>query len=297
MWKEKAKAVAWSALYFTIGFMMEFLISVLIGFTTIAAGLRLGVVSTQQMDGINAVMMNMLTYLQGNNLSMIVNLLMEGLFFACFVPWYYFREKKYSYHPDYKRAFQSKNIFGMAGIAIFGQYALTLFMIAVYLLMPEVFEQYTELMKTLDINSSQPFLMLFCVGIFAPLVEEVLFRGMIFARLRRAFSFWPSAVISGVAFGIFHMNVVQGIYAAAFGVILAYVFEKTETLWGSYLLHAFFNLSSYLISGYEALLKNAGVEMPFIIQLLISVVSVPVVFLLLRGIGKRAVREQKGSMA
>ena len=154
--------------------------------------------------------------------------------------------------------------------------------------MPGIFAQYVDLMKNLEINAANPVLMIFCVGIFGPLVEEVLFRGMVFGKLRRVFSFWPAALISGAIFGLYHMNLVQGIYAGVFGIILAYVFEKTETIWGCYLLHAFFNLSSYVIEGYETALRSVGFEMPVLIQLLFGFVSVFVIVLLLKNFKKRA---------
>lgn len=91
-------------------------------------------------------------------------------------------------------------------------------------------------------------------------------------------------------FGVFHLNLVQGIYAAVFGLVLAYIFEKTETLWGCYLLHALFNMSSYIITGYESALEKVGFEVPVGIQLLISVVSIAVVGVLIKFFGKRADR-------
>ena len=84
------------------------------------------------------------------------------------------------------------------------------------------------------------------------------------------------------------MNLVQGIYAGVFGIILAYVFEKTETIWGCYLFHALFNLSSYVIEGYETALRSVGFEMPVLIQLLFGFVSVFVIVRLLKNFKKRA---------
>ena len=73
--------------------------------------------------------------------------------------------------------------------------------------------------------------MILAVCIVGPIAEELVFRGMIFGKLRRAFSFWPAAIISGIMFGVFHMNIMQGVYASVLGVLLAYVYEKTDYLW------------------------------------------------------------------
>lgn len=286
--KEKCKAIAWSGLYLVIDLASLTLLSFILSFIVMVAGIQLGMFSADQMQNFQGVLAKLIQYIQQGNPLMILNFVQELITLACFGLWYYFREKKYQYRPNYKKAFSIKNVLSIAGIAFLGQYAFDLLMILVYFVMPGIFAQYVDLMKNLEINAANPVLMIFCVGIFGPLVEEVIFRGMVFGKLRRAFSFWPAALISGAIFGLYHMNLVQGIYAGVFGIILAYVFEKTETIWGCYLLHAFFNLSSYVIEGYETALRSVGFEMPVLIQLLFGFVSVFVIVLLLKNFKKRA---------
>lgn len=286
--KEKCKAIAWSGLYLVIELASLTLLSFILSFIVMVAGIQLGMFSADQMQKFQGVLAKLIQYIQQGNPLMILNFVQEMITLACFGLWYYFREKKYQYRPNYKKAFSIKNVLSIAGIAFLGQYALDLLMILVYFVMPGIFAQYVDLMKNLEINAANPVLMIFCVGIFGPLVEEVLFRGMVFGKLRRVFSFWPAALISGAIFGLYHMNLVQGIYAGVFGIILAYVFEKTETIWGCYLLHALFNLSSYVIEGYETALRSVGFEMPVLIQLLFGFVSVFVIVLLLKNFKKRA---------
>lgn len=286
--KEKCKAIAWSGLYLVIELASLLLLSFILSFIVMVAGTQLGMFSADQMQNFQGVLAKLIQYIQQGNPLMILNFVQELITLACFGLWYYFREKKYQYRPNYKKAFSIKNVLSIAGIAFLGQYAFNLLMLLVYFVMPGIFEQYTDLMKNLEIDAANPVLMIFCVGIFGPLVEEVLFRGMVFGKLRRAFSFWPAALISSAIFGLYHMNLVQGIYAGVFGLILAYVFEKTETIWGCYLLHAFFNLSSYIIEGYETALRSVGFEMPVLIQLLCSFVSIFGIVLILKNFKERA---------
>lgn len=286
--KEKCKAIAWSGLYLVIELASLLLLSFILSFIVMVAGTQLGMFSADQMQNFQGVLAKLIQYIQQGNPLMILNFVQELITLACFGLWYYFREKKYQYRPNYKKAFSIKNVLSIAGIAFLGQYAFDLLMLLVYFVMPGIFEQYTDLMKNLEIDAANPVLMIFCVGIFGPLVEEVLFRGMVFGKLRRAFSFLPAALISSAIFGLYHMNLVQGIYAGVFGLILAYVFEKTETIWGCYLLHAFFNLSSYIIEGYETALRSVGFEMPVLIQLLCSFVSIFGIVLILKNFKKRA---------
>ncbi|MGN8785163.1 lysostaphin resistance A-like protein, partial [Blautia sp. HCP3S3_D9] len=56
-------------------------------------------------------------------------------------------------------------------------------------------------------------MMIFWMGIIAPAAEEMIFRWLIYLRLRDWLKMPVAAVISGLIFGIYHGNIVQGIYA------------------------------------------------------------------------------------
>ena len=63
------------------------------------------------------------------------------------------------------------------------------------------------------------------MGIAAPLSEELLFRGIIFERLRMAPHFLGGTWVGGI-FRVGAWNWAQGIYAALMGLILAWLYEK-----------------------------------------------------------------------
>lgn len=83
--------------------------------------------------------------------------------------------------------------------------------------------------------------------IVAPIVEEVIFRGLILSRLRKAVPLVWAVVISSVLFGIAHGQIVWIIYAFVLGVILSAVTVKTESLTASILLHMAFNVFGTVI--------------------------------------------------
>ena len=56
-----------------------------------------------------------------------------------------------------------------------------------------------------------------------------------------------AAVISGVFFGIYHMNLVQAVYAGILGIVFAYFLELTGNLWSSVLLHMGANIWSLVM--------------------------------------------------
>lgn len=84
-------------------------------------------------------------------------------------------------------------------------------------------------------------------GLAAPLVEEVVFRGVIYNRLRRFYGSVIGMVVSGIFFGIFHGNLVQGVYGACMGILIAYVYERQGSFFFPVLFHAVANLVVYSI--------------------------------------------------
>jgi uncharacterized protein len=79
--------------------------------------------------------------------------------------------------------------------------------------------------------------------IFAPLFEELAFRGLLFAILRRKFRFLPAALISAGIFGIAHGYGVVGLLSVCWsGVLWAWIYEKTGSLLPGIIAHAINNL-------------------------------------------------------
>lgn len=94
-----------------------------------------------------------------------------------------------------------------------------------------------------------------CTGIFIPIVEEYVFRGVIFSYLRR-YGLAFGVVASAVIFGIAHASPTQSVYAFVFGVFSALVMAVTGNIKTSILFHAGNNLTTiflgYLLGGTDA---------------------------------------------
>lgn len=84
------------------------------------------------------------------------------------------------------------------------------------------------------------------LGILVPLVEELLYRGVVYGRLCDWVGLLPAAVISAVIFGGLHMNLVQFVYTFFMGLFMVFLFEKTATLYGAVLGHIGANLLTVL---------------------------------------------------
>jgi len=79
-------------------------------------------------------------------------------------------------------------------------------------------------------------------GIVAPFAEEVAFRGILFKYLSKWMNIIPAILISAVIFGLYHGNVMQGIYAFLMGVLLALMMHLTDSLAGSAICHMSANI-------------------------------------------------------
>jgi membrane protease YdiL (CAAX protease family) len=80
-----------------------------------------------------------------------------------------------------------------------------------------------------------------------PFAEELLFRGFFFAGLRRSLSFPIAAALSGFCFSLAHADPGLIIPFTGVGVILAYTYERTGSLFAPVGVHMLFNSVSFLI--------------------------------------------------
>lgn len=84
-------------------------------------------------------------------------------------------------------------------------------------------------------------------GILAPLGEEIVFRGVVYGQLRKVLKVPFAVVLSGLAFGLFHGNLVQAVYATVIGCLLALVYEWYGTIAAPMLFHSVANLFVYVM--------------------------------------------------
>jgi hypothetical protein len=136
-------------------------------------------------------------------------------------------------------------------------------------LLSEGYEQTAD-----SIYTQQLWMQYLVAAVIIPCMEELIFRGLIFRRMRTYAIFSLAALISAVLFGIYHMNLLQFIYATCLGLLLAYVYEQFRTIFAPILLHATANAFSILIST-NAAVSNllGGTEKRLTIALAVSLVG------------------------
>ncbi len=80
------------------------------------------------------------------------------------------------------------------------------------------------------------------VCLIAPLAEETIFRGFIYGWLRRRLPVIPAVVISAAVFSSAHLVLVLALPLFGVGVILALLYEYSDSLIPGAIVHALFNL-------------------------------------------------------
>ena len=103
----------------------------------------------------------------------------------------------------------------------------------------------SEITGTSDTLIEQ-LLIVIAVAVAAPIIEEVIFRGMLLSALRRSLGAWPSILISAASFAGIHLTdpnaiaVVPGLFLL--GVVLAWVALRRGDLSMPIALHSGINL-------------------------------------------------------
>lgn len=80
----------------------------------------------------------------------------------------------------------------------------------------------------------------------APILEEILFRGVIFESCAERWGRGVGLVVSALLFGVIHIIPVQVINAFVVGLILGYVYLRTRSLLSVIIIHAFNNAIAYI---------------------------------------------------
>ncbi|QDV29732.1 ABC-2 family transporter protein [Planctopirus ephydatiae] len=98
---------------------------------------------------------------------------------------------------------------------------------------------------------------LLALAIIPAFCEEIFFRGLLFSAWRRSLGAWPTIILTGLVFGLFHILIRDAVVLERFlptallGILLGAVREKTNSLWPGILLHVL-NNGTVLIFGQYA---------------------------------------------
>lgn len=92
--------------------------------------------------------------------------------------------------------------------------------------------------------SGQLVVQIFSLGIFAALAEELVFRGLLYRRMRKMLSAGLSVILSSLLFAVYHGNVIQMVFAFPMAIVLTLLYEKSGKLCYPLLFHMGCNLTA-----------------------------------------------------
>lgn len=105
-------------------------------------------------------------------------------------------------------------------------------------------ESFLDLLNQMGANGGWSVLML---AVLAPVMEEVLFRGILLEAVREKYSSGRAIVVSALMFGVIHIIPQQVVNAFVIGLILGFIYVRTDSLWPVIIIHALNNAMAYVI--------------------------------------------------
>ena len=111
-----------------------------------------------------------------------------------------------------------------------------------------------EMMR--EMASDQGLWMFIALVIAAPVLEELIFRGIMLDGLLRIYSPTKAVIVSSLLFGLIHLNPAQFVGGALVGCFMGWVYVHTRSVMATILIHASFNLTAFT-EGYFIDLEEA----------------------------------------
>lgn len=149
----------------------------------------------------------------------------------------------------------------------FLSYIIILLIINVYInlaeFIPFINNSYNKFMSVMDPKVGQTLetkvYMFMFVVILAPMLEELIFRGILYNEIKKYYSDKHTVFITAVLFSIAHLNIIQSTYTFVLGICLGYIIYKYKNIKLTIFIHFINNISSFVKIG------NIGVQQIYII--------------------------------
>ena len=96
--------------------------------------------------------------------------------------------------------------------------------------------------------AGQAMVQLLGLGVLVPLAEELIFRGLIYTRIRKRIPAGAAIFFSALLFALFHGNVIQMIFAFPLALILAWLYERSGWFACPLAFHMGANLTAIILN-------------------------------------------------
>lgn len=135
-------------------------------------------------------------------------------------------------------------------------FALLLIPVVIFINMISMLFVKNELQENVGMIYEYPFLLqMIFLAIIPAIFEEFAFRGVFFHSLRKN-NILGAAILSGVMFGLIHLNFNQFAYAFVLGIVFAMLVEGTGSMFSSMTAHFVINMNSVIMMALAKLLTK-----------------------------------------
>ncbi len=207
-------------------------------------------------------------------------MLVYSLTVICIYGLWYYRNLGGCFLPKLKTTFHPLQFVGLLVLVPGMQFSTSYLISILSLIFPSWLEQYEQLLDTAGLSQQlSPLLLLYAV-IIGPVAEELIFRGLTLRSIQRVFPFWLANIFQAILFGIYHMNWLQGCYAAVFGLVLGYVCEKGGSIYLSIFFHILYNLWGTIVTDFlsQVQINEIILGVLILITMLLSLIAGGILF-------------------
>lgn len=214
-------------------------------FSVVASAVKTASLMQQGITDMAVIQEQAIEFTMGNVMWAIV--IFHVLALITFSLWYYFGCGKPK-PAKVKNVLTPKTVVGSV-ITGFGlQFFTTCGVVLVSKVLPDLIWNYQNSMNNAGM-ASVTLESVIAMVILAPIGEEILCRGLTFYYAKKVSSnFMIANCIQALAFGVMHMNLVQGTYAFIMGLVLGVLYERFHSLYLCILVHFVVNFLGVLVA-------------------------------------------------
>lgn len=153
-----------------------------------------------------------------------------------------------------------KNMFSLEKVSVLFLLPMTIIILGAGILLSElgnliqiILPISESWLKAFDILSGEGFAVwkaILSTAIIAPIIEEILFRGILLRGFLKHYSVRKSIILSALLFGLAHMNPWQFVSAFAAGIILGWWYVKTNSITTTIFGHALNNGMMFIFTAF-----------------------------------------------
>ena len=163
-----------------------------------------------------------------------------------FSPGYLWLQKKKKETSGQERRFSLGAAVKLLAVGVIFQMIVSLLLAGMQVVFPKAMESYAQVLENLGVFAPSVFSVLYTV-VFAPLTEEMVFRGVTLRILQEELPFAAANVLQAVLFALMHGNLVQSSYAFLAGLLLGTVVKRYGKLSAAIWCHFAVNASGLFL--------------------------------------------------